>query len=64
MWLIVKFHDDDVAAVPITWIKKENNIIRCFWPRQNVEKKRRSIEIPDESEGEYHVCVILMDGSK
>lgn len=65
MWMVVKFYDgDDVASAPTTWIKKENNEITCFWPNKNVEKLRRSTEIPDASEGRFYSCKILMNGSK
>lgn len=67
MWIIVSFIDDQIVAVPISWVINCNGQIQCWWPLRDERKKRSRNEIPTSfeiDEWKLHDCVVLLNGGK
>lgn len=67
MWQVVVFLDDEVAAVPCSWLLEMNGKIMCFWPEKNARTKRaRDDDPPSSGNDKYklHECRILMNEGK
>lgn len=65
MWKVVVFLDDEVAAVPCSWLIETLGTLMCFWPVKNARTKRAKDENPPSSgNDEYllHECRVLMNG--
>lgn len=65
MWKIVVFPDDEVSAVPLSWLITVNGKIMCFWPEKDANKKRaRDEPLSGEDKYKLHDCRVLMNDGK
>lgn len=67
MWIIVVFPDEEVAAVPCSWLIEIEGKTKCFWPAKNARTKRAKDDNPPSSgtdKWRLHECRVLMNGGK
>lgn len=67
MWKVVVFPDDEVSAVPCSWLIEIDGKIMCFWPEKNARMKRVKDENPPSSGNDKYKlydCRVLFNGGK
>lgn len=67
MWKVVVFPDNEVAAVPVSWLIFILGKLMCFWPEKNASVKRAKLENPPSSGNDkwkIHDCRVLFNDGK